>query len=108
MNPIDFIRHHITASLVAEGFSESVAGGGAEHGVDYYRRSSQASRKGRYSMIVSSVRVSGLLGRQPRQSGKWQRKSREEQMGPLPACSNCGFIKQIYQAGKIHEKPYQN
>ncbi|OQR47678.1 hypothetical protein BI322_02670 [Klebsiella oxytoca] len=46
MNPIDFIRHHITASLVAEGFSESVAVGGAEHGVDYYRRSSQASRKG--------------------------------------------------------------
>ncbi|HGV3480718.1 TPA: hypothetical protein ACNGY6_003606 [Klebsiella variicola subsp. variicola] len=46
MNPIDFIRRHITASLVAEGFSESVAGGGSEQGVDYYRRSSQASRKG--------------------------------------------------------------
>lgn len=46
MNPTDFIRRHITASLVAEGFSESVAGGGAEHGVAYYRRSSQASRKG--------------------------------------------------------------
>ncbi|ENP8230709.1 hypothetical protein M0J30_001169 [Klebsiella oxytoca] len=46
MNPTDFIRHHIIASLVAEGFSQSVAGGGAEHGMDYYRRSSQASRKG--------------------------------------------------------------
>lgn len=46
MNPTDFIRHHITASLVAEGFSQSVAGGGAEHGMDYYRRSPQASRKG--------------------------------------------------------------
>ena len=46
MSPEDFIRKHITAALMAEGFSESAAGGGAEHGVDYYRRSSQASRKG--------------------------------------------------------------
>lgn len=45
MSPEDFIRKHITAALMAEGFSESAAGG-AEHGVDYYRRSSQASRKG--------------------------------------------------------------
>ncbi len=44
MSPEDFIRKHITAALMAEGFSESAAG--AEHGVDYYRRSSQASRKG--------------------------------------------------------------
>lgn len=46
MSPEYFIRKHITEKLVAEGFSESVAGGGAEHGVDYYRRSSQPSRKG--------------------------------------------------------------
>lgn len=46
MSPEDFIRKHITAALEAEGFSKSTAGGGAEHGVDYYRRSSQASRKG--------------------------------------------------------------
>lgn len=46
MSPEDFIRKHITAALMAEGFSESAAGRGAEHGVDYYRRSSQASRKG--------------------------------------------------------------
>lgn len=99
MNPIDFIRHHITASLVAEGFSESVAGGGLNTAWIITVEAHRQAGKGRYSMIVSSVRVSGLLGRQPRQSGKWQRKSREEQMGPLPACSNCGFIKQIYLAG---------
>lgn len=46
MNVEAFIRQHITAALVAEGFSEIVARGGAEYGVDYYRRCSQASRKG--------------------------------------------------------------
>lgn len=47
MNVEAFIRQHITTALVAEGFSEIVAqGGGATHGVDYYRRCSQATRKG--------------------------------------------------------------
>lgn len=46
MSPEDFIRKHIIATLVGEGFPESVARGGAEYGLDYYRRSSQASRKG--------------------------------------------------------------
>lgn len=46
MSPEQFIRKHITAALVAEGFPSGVAGGGAEHGVDYYRRMSQASKKG--------------------------------------------------------------
>ncbi|ECJ2856720.1 hypothetical protein FNO15_23295 [Salmonella enterica subsp. diarizonae] len=46
MNPTDFIRKHITTALVAEGVSEIVAQGGATQGVDYYRRCSQASRKG--------------------------------------------------------------
>ncbi|EIE1693582.1 hypothetical protein MP659_002639 [Salmonella enterica] len=46
MNVEVFIRQHITAALVAEGFSEIVAQGGATAGVDYYRRCSQASRKG--------------------------------------------------------------
>lgn len=45
MNPVDFIRKHITDALTGEGFPADVARG-AEHGVDYYRRCSQASRKG--------------------------------------------------------------
>ncbi|HDC2548164.1 TPA: hypothetical protein O7139_000573 [Salmonella enterica] len=45
MNVEVFIRQHITAALVAEGVSEIVAQGGTV-GVDYYRRCSQASRKG--------------------------------------------------------------
>ncbi|HDK6158966.1 hypothetical protein [Klebsiella pneumoniae] len=46
MLPENFIAKHIFTALVAEGFSEVVARGGAIHGVDYYWHSSQASRKG--------------------------------------------------------------
>ncbi|EDZ0945603.1 hypothetical protein GN543_004990 [Salmonella enterica] len=46
MNPTDFIQKHITEALAGEGFPTEVARGGAEHGVDYYRRCSQSSRKG--------------------------------------------------------------
>lgn len=47
MSPEEFIKKHITDVLTGEGFPvEVVRGGGAEHGVDYYRRCSQASRKG--------------------------------------------------------------
>lgn len=46
MTPEEFICKHITEKLVAEGFPEIVARGGACRGLDYYRRSSQASRKG--------------------------------------------------------------
>lgn len=47
MDPKEFIRKNITDALVAEGFPLSVAQGGVEIGLDYYRCSSQASRKGR-------------------------------------------------------------
>ncbi|CAH1457831.1 Uncharacterised protein [Klebsiella pneumoniae] len=39
-------------------------------------------------MTVCIVPVSGLLGRQQRQSGKLQRKSREKVVALLPACSD--------------------
>lgn len=41
-----FIQDNIKKSLLQEGFSESLAAGGANQGVDLYRRMSQASRKG--------------------------------------------------------------
>ncbi|ENF3191303.1 hypothetical protein ACUYWG_000906 [Escherichia coli] len=44
MTPEEFICKHITEKLVADGFPEVVARG-ARWGLDYYRRSSQASRK---------------------------------------------------------------
>ncbi|EGO8352080.1 hypothetical protein E0V34_08895 [Escherichia coli] len=46
MTPEEFICKHITEKLVAEGFPEIVAREGGLLGLDYYRRSSQASRKG--------------------------------------------------------------
>ncbi|ELD8600959.1 hypothetical protein RLO78_002152 [Enterobacter roggenkampii] len=46
MSPEEFIKKHITDALVGEGFPAEIAWGGAEHGADYYRRCSQASRKG--------------------------------------------------------------
>ncbi|HAT2283652.1 TPA: hypothetical protein I8190_000332 [Citrobacter freundii] len=46
MSPEEFIKKHITDALVGEGFTAEIARGGAEHGADYYRRCSQASRKG--------------------------------------------------------------
>lgn len=45
MSPEEFIKKHITDALVGEGFPVEIARGG-EHGTDYYRRCSQASRKG--------------------------------------------------------------
>ncbi|MCS4317106.1 hypothetical protein M2407_001427 [Serratia sp. BIGb0234] len=41
-----FVYDNIKRQLVAEGFSEAVAQGGANYGADHYRRMSQASRKG--------------------------------------------------------------
>ncbi|TNL03455.1 hypothetical protein CYD30_25085 [Kosakonia cowanii] len=46
MNPTDFIKKHITAQLVAEGFPEQVARDATDVGLEHYRRMSQASRKG--------------------------------------------------------------
>lgn len=46
MSPEEFIRKNIVQHLAVEGFSETVARGGAEIGVDHYRRCSQATRKG--------------------------------------------------------------
>ncbi|MEX2952548.1 hypothetical protein AB4K01_15260 [Serratia fonticola] len=46
MNHVEFIEHHIKTKLTGEGFSPAIAQGGANVGVDHYRRCSQASKKG--------------------------------------------------------------
>jgi hypothetical protein len=59
MSPEDFIRKHITAALMAEGFSESAAGGLSTASIitgEAHRRAG----KGRFSMIASTELVSGL------------------------------------------------
>jgi len=47
MNPQDFIRKNIITALLADGVAMEDARGGAEAALSYYRRCSQASRKGR-------------------------------------------------------------
>lgn len=47
MSPELFIKKHITDALLREGFTAEVARGGADIGLDHYRRMSQASRKGK-------------------------------------------------------------
>lgn len=46
MSPEEFIKKHITDALIGEGFPAEIVRGGAECGVDYYRRCSQSTRKG--------------------------------------------------------------
>lgn len=47
MNHIEFIEKHVREELIKQGFSVTVAQGGAWQAVDLYKRMSQASRKGR-------------------------------------------------------------
>lgn len=47
MNHIQFIEHNIKQELLAAGYSLPIAQGGANFGVDHYRRCSQASAKGK-------------------------------------------------------------
>ena len=99
MSPEDFIRKHITAALMAEGFSESAAGGGLSTASIITGEAHRRAGKGRFSMIASTELVSGLSGRQRRQSENQQRKSREKVVALLPACSDFCYAHQIYLAG---------
>lgn len=46
MDHAEFIEKNIKQQLLAEGYSLPVAQGGANEGVDHFRRCSQASKKG--------------------------------------------------------------
>ncbi|HGY3897562.1 TPA: hypothetical protein ACNVXW_002791 [Klebsiella aerogenes] len=46
MNHIEFIEKNVREELIRQGFTQSVAQGGAFQAVDIYKRMSQASRKG--------------------------------------------------------------
>ena len=45
MHPVDFIEKNIREHLLRDGYSISVAQGGANEAVDFYRRSSQPTMK---------------------------------------------------------------
>ncbi|WP_407201994.1 hypothetical protein [Citrobacter werkmanii] len=46
MNHIEFIEKNVMEILIKQGFSSSVAQGGAWQAIDLYKRMSQASKKG--------------------------------------------------------------
>lgn len=52
-------------------------------------------------MTACIVPVSGLLGRQPRRSGNQQRKSREELVEFIPACSDDAMQNKSTWLGKF-------
>ncbi|WLS86867.1 hypothetical protein RAM09_18700 [Serratia marcescens] len=70
-----FVYDNIKKQLVKEGFSEALAQGGANHGADYYRRMSQASRKGMaFDDCLTRARqfalASGTKDEKPEKAGK--------------------------------------
>ncbi|QIP20661.1 hypothetical protein HA514_13975 [Enterobacter kobei] len=46
MNHLEFIEKNVREQLIKQGFSSSVAQGGAWQALDLYKRMSQASKKG--------------------------------------------------------------
>ncbi|MBZ6709516.1 hypothetical protein FMJ60_22210 [Klebsiella quasipneumoniae] len=95
MSPEDFIRKHITAALMAEGFSESAAGGGLSTASIITGEAHRQAGKVRFSMIVFFAQGNGLSPRPPAQSEKQPRKSRVGQRGPNQACSDCCYAKRF-------------
>ncbi|MER3384913.1 hypothetical protein [Pectobacterium aroidearum] len=83
MNVETFIRKHITAVLVAEGFPESVAGGGQQTAALNTTAvcHNQAKKAGR-SLIACFALVNGRLGK-PQQQREKQAKEKPERVAPL-------------------------
>lgn len=51
MNHLEFIEKNVREQLIKQGFSSSVARGGAWQAIDLYKRMSQASKKARFLMM---------------------------------------------------------
>lgn len=82
MSPEDFIRKHITAALEADLLPSDAIRGGVERALDYYRRMSQASRKGAAFDDCLHLARKWALGQTPVAERKWRKKSsRSNQRG---------------------------
>lgn len=81
MNHMQFIEKHIKQKLTEAGYSAAIAQGGANVGVDHYRRCSQASKKGAMFRRLSPARQS--VGRK-KQHGYGQ----ADQEKTKPNCAN--------------------
>ena len=74
MNHIEFIEKHVYEQLISQGFTQSVAQGGAYQAIDLYKRMSQASRKGG---IFDDVMRHAKLWAQKQTSKSDHRKSKK-------------------------------
>lgn len=75
MSPEDFIRKHITAALEADLLPSDAIGGGVERALDYYRRMSQASRKGAAFDDCLYLAKQWALGKTPFSERKSRKKA---------------------------------
>ncbi|MEI7174719.1 MULTISPECIES: hypothetical protein [Pectobacterium] len=58
MNHLEFIEKHVREDLLKKGYTPGIAQGGVDKALEYYRRVSQASSKGR--MIDDCLREGRL------------------------------------------------
>ncbi|WP_162940852.1 hypothetical protein [Pectobacterium parmentieri] len=91
MSPEQFIRKHITAVLVAEGFPLNVAGGGGQQttALSITAECHRPARKEMLLMIVCSAPVSGRWGK-PQQQREKQAKEKPERVAPLTGYFDLG------------------
>ncbi|WP_373386020.1 hypothetical protein [Raoultella ornithinolytica] len=75
MNHIEFIEKNVREELLRQGFTQSVAQGGAFQAVDMYKRMSQASRKGgifddvmRHARLWAEKQISAAEKREAKKS----------------------------------------
>lgn len=77
MHPVDFLKKHIIAKLVAEGFSEAVARG-ATRALSITGACRNRAKRAPRLMTASVTPVSGLSVRQQQRSVRRARKNPEE------------------------------
>ena len=87
MSPEEFIKKHITEALAGEGFPAEVARGGQSMVLIITGDALSPAGREACTLIVFSVRDSGLLGRRQQQNAR-QRKGREGTESANPACSD--------------------
>lgn len=88
MSPEEFIKKHITDTLVSEGFPLLVAEGGQNMALIITGECPKQAVKGGHTTIVCSVPASGLSVRRQRQNGKRVRKRPGERVNLNPAYSD--------------------
>lgn len=82
MNHLEFIEKNVKEQLIKQGFSVSVAQGGAWQAIDLYKRMSQASKKGAmFDDVMRHAKAWADKQVTPAEVAKKKRPSRTKQAG---------------------------